>query len=387
MSLLARLIPRLLVFGVAAVIGAIVASVAVAAVQDRTPQSTAGLAPVPEFTMTGPDTPSGPDMPVVPGAVVAFNAVPSGEPQPLATLSPEDLLAASAALLGGEPVSFVNPSGFPRIPPITQFDGGPFQGANCTLASGAMLVRVGSGVVTTGSTLRTLQDDQDGGTGLGDLSVALWRGYGIHYPSGLIRPDQLKSLLGAGYGAVVQGDYSRVPRALRLQKDFTGGHAIYLDGYYPGNAKRGIPEAYYVIDPLGRPQSGYEGDWWPASIIDAFAGSFGGGRVAAMWAFPPGGVAPEVVGPDVLPIPAGPGGGSSGSGSEPGSDPVASGESPSPATPPDAPINVLEPGDLTVTLPAADPPASDAGSGGLELRPVFEFCSVHAEASGVSDRP
>ncbi len=356
-------------FGVAAVIGAIVASVVVAAMADRTPESTAGLAP--EFSMTGADTPAGPDMPAVPGAVLAFNEEPGGEPQPLATLSPEDLLAASAALLGGEPVTFVNPSGFPRIAPITQFDGGPFQGANCTLASGAMLVRLGSGVVTTGSVLRTLQDDQDGGTGLGDLSIALWRGYGIHYPSGLIRPDQLKSLLGAGYGAAVQGDYSKVPRALRLQKDFTGGHAIYLDGYYPGNAKRGIPEAYYVIDPLGRPQSGYEGDWWPASVIDAFAGSFGGGRVAAMWAFPPGGVAPDVVGPDVLPIPSGPGD-SSGSGAGPG--PSASGESPSTAIPPDAPILVIEPGDLTVTLPAADPPASDAGSGGFELVPVFDFC-------------
>ena len=44
-----------------------------------------------------------------------------------------------------------------------------------------------------------------------------------------------------------------------------GGHAIYLDGYYPGNAKRGIPEAYYVIDPLGRPSAGSKGEWWPAS--------------------------------------------------------------------------------------------------------------------------
>ena len=33
-----------------------------------------------------------------------------------------------------------------------------------------------------------LQDDQDGGTGLNDLATALWRGYGITPPSGLIRP-------------------------------------------------------------------------------------------------------------------------------------------------------------------------------------------------------
>ena len=384
MSILKSLLPKFLVFGVAAVIGASVASVAVAAMADRTPTSTAGLAP--EFTMTGADTPAGPDTPVVPGAVVAFNEEPGDDPAPVATLSPEDLQAAANNLLGGEPVSFVNPSGFPRIAPITQFDGGPFAGSNCTLASGAMLVRLGYGVVTTGSTLRTLQDDQDGGTGLSDLSIALWRGYGVTFPSGMIRPDQLKSLLAAGYGAVVQGAYSEVPRGLRLQKSFTGGHAIYLDGYYPGNAGRGIPEAYYVIDPLGRPRSGYEGDWWPASVIDAFAGAFGGGRVAAMWAFPPGGVAPEVVGPDVLPIPPDPSGG--GSGHAPGpSDapgPSASGGLPVPSEPatPAPPILVFEPGDITVELAPADPPVSDAGIGGIHLAPVFDFCLLSPTPSG-----
>ena len=66
---------------------------------------------------------------------------------------------------------------------------------------------------------------------------------------GFLRPDQLKDLLSKGYGAVIQGEYGKIPRALRLQKDFLGGHAIYLDGYYPGNPDKGIPEAYYVIDP------------------------------------------------------------------------------------------------------------------------------------------
>ena len=44
-----------------------------------------------------------------------------------------------------EPAKFVDPTGFPRINPVTQFDGGPFQGANCTLASGAMLARLAFG--------------------------------------------------------------------------------------------------------------------------------------------------------------------------------------------------------------------------------------------------
>ncbi len=371
MSFLVSLLPKLLVFGVTALLSGVFASVAVAALQDRAPESTAGL--VPEYVLAGADTPAGPDTPAVPGAAVAFNEQPNGESQPLATLSPEDLEAVAAALLGGEPVSFVNPSGFPRIAPITQFDGGPFAGANCMLSSGAMLVRLGFGVVTTGSTLRTLQEDQDGGTGLNDLATALWRGYGLSLPSGLIRPAQLKSLLAAGYGAAVQGDYSRIPRALRLQKDYLGGHAIYLDGYYPGDARRGIPEAYYVIDPLGRPQAGYEGDWWPASAVDAFAGAFAGGRVAAMWAFPPGGVAPDVVGPDVLPIPPDPPGSD---GPAPTPDPSASTESPSPSasSSPAAPSGGIEPGDLVAELTPAGPPAFDAGRGGFRAVPVFDFC-------------
>jgi hypothetical protein len=374
MSLLRSLLPKLLVFGVAVVISAAVASVAVAALQDRTPRSTAGVAPEApeaEYTLAGADTPAGSDTPAIPGPIVAFNEQPAGEPSPLPSLSPEDLGAASAALLGGEPVSFVNPSGFPRIPPITQFDGGPFQGANCTLASGAMLARLGSGIVTSGSILRTLQDDQDGGTGINDLAQALWRGYGVHYSSGLLRPEQLKSLLGAGYGAVIQGDYSKIPRALRLQKNFTGGHAIYLDGYYPGSADSGIPEAYYVIDPIGRPRSGYEGDWWPASVVDEFAGALGGGRVRAMWAFPPGGVPPEVTGPDVLPIPPDTGGG----------QPTTPGETPSPSST-IGPSVAVEPGDVTAELPPAEPPVSDPGLGGLHLVPLFDICLITPRPSG-----
>src|SRR6478752_10429999 len=169
-----------------------------------------------------------------------------------------------------------------------------------------MLARLDRGIVTSGTVMRGLQDDQDGGTGLNDLDTALFRGYGVTFPYGLLRPKQLKDLLASGYGAVVQGLYGEIPGPIRLQKNFTGGHAIYLDGYYPGNPARGIPEAYYVIDPLGRPHGGYQGDWWPASIVDDFALAWGGTRIAAMWAFPPGGVPPDVVGPDVLPIPPDP---------------------------------------------------------------------------------
>jgi hypothetical protein len=372
------------VFLVSMAIGAVVANVAVASVSDRTPQSSATDAP--EYLLAGADTPISSEAPVV-----AFNEEPGGEALPLPTLAPFDLNAAAAALLGGgepgqgvEPAAFVDPTGFPRIDPITQFDGGPFQGANCTLASGSMLARLAFGVVTNGSVLRTLQDDQDGGTGLNDLAQALWRGYGVSAPTGLLRPQQLKDLLASGYGAVVQGLYGEIPAGLRLQRDFTGGHAIYLDGYYPGNAKRGIPEAYFVIDPLGRPKAGYKGEWWPATVVDEFATAFGGGRIPAMWAFPPGGFPPEVVGPDVLPIPAD------------NPEPPDPDETPDPsATPPPSddpgatPVPVpsgfapVEPGDLT--LEVADPPEPpvDGGfGGGIIVVPVFDICLLNPSLPG-----
>ena len=377
MTSLTALLPKILVFGVSAALSATVATVAVSASQAKGPQSTASEAP--QYLLQGEDTPAGPGVPV------AFNEQPSGEPQVLATLPPADLTAAADALLGGDPVPVVKPAGFPRITPITQFDGGPLQGANCMMASGAMLARLAYGIVTTGSTLRSLQDDQEGGTGINDLATALWRGYGVAPPSGLITPASLKSLLAVGYGAAIQGDYSKIPVELRLQKDYTGGHAIYLDGYYPGNATRGIPEAYYVIDPIGRPKFGYQGDWWPASVVDAFATAWaGGGRIAAMWAFPPGGVPPVVTAPDVLPIPpSGGGGGPSASPTPVPSGSVAPSESPAPTPSPGSSgspvgpvVGPIDAGDLTVSL-ASEPPSVGGGKfGGILQVPVFDICLI-----------
>ena len=377
MSRLKSLLPKILVFGVSALVGAVIASVVVAAMQDRSPVSSVGAAP--EYMLAGADTPSGP------GPVVAFNENAAAELAAIPSLAPEDLSAAAAALLGGgepgvaAPASFVDPTGFPRIKPITQFDGGPFQGANCTLASGAMLARLAFGIVTNGSVLRTLQDDQDGGTGLDDLGQALWRGYGVSAKTGLLRPQQLKDLLASGYGAVVQGIYGEIPPGLRLQRSFTGGHAIYLDGYYPGNAKRGIPEAYFVIDPLGRPGAGYRGEWWPASVVDDFAVAFGGGRIPAMWAFPPGGVPPEVVGPDVLPIPHDNGG--SGPSGTPDPDATAAPASLDPGvTPVPVPSGFApaEPGDFDLALPfPAEPPVVGPVLSGIDLVPVFDICLIN----------
>jgi hypothetical protein len=233
--------------------------------------------------------------------------------------------------------------------------------------------------VASGSALRNLQDDKDGGTDLNDLNTALWRGYGFTHSTGMLKPSQLKSLLQEGYGAVVQGDYSKIARALRLQKDFLGGHAIYLDGYYPGNPDKGIPEAYYVIDPLGRPHSGYEGDWWPASMVDTFGTAFGGGgRIPAMWGYPPGGVPPVIDDPDVLPIPHGGGGGNNG-GSKATPKP---GES---AAPSGSPVITIEPGDVPPVTPAGDTPVDDTDLGGVILIPILTICLVDPPPAGCPD--
>ncbi len=378
MSRLASLLPRLAVFAVAAVLSGIVATVAVAAVQDRAPVSTAGQAP--SYLLTQ-DTPGN----NTPAVTVAFNEQPSGAaPSPLPTLSPRDLQAVSTALLGTKPVKRANPTGFPRVTPVTQFDRGPLQGVNCTMASGAMLARLGFGIVTNGSTLRAAQPDQQGGTSLWDLSNALWGAYGVRMPLGFIHTAKLKALLGAGYGAVIQGMYADIPVQLRLQKDFTGGHSIYVDGYYPGDPKTHTPEAYYVIDPLGHPWAGYQGAWWPASIVDRFMHALSGGDlVAAMWAYPPGGTPPDVVGPDVLPIPADSGPGASTppdatpapSGSEASTSPTESASaSPTPTgsfVPPPP-----EPGDTVPLIPVSVLAAFEASMGGLEVMPAFDFCLV-----------
>jgi hypothetical protein len=367
MTALAGIVPKLIVFLAAMLIGGALAFVVVSAINKPQPISAATEAPA--FTAN-----AAPDTPGAAGGPSAFDLTRQTG-TPVGTLPPTDLSLAAADLLDNQPVSPLDPSGFPRVAPITQFDGGPFANANCTLASGAMLARLGWGIVTDGSTLRTLQLDQSGGTGLDDLSQALWTGYGVVPHTGLLKPAQLKDLLSKGYGAVIQGVYGNIPEPLRLQKSFTGTHAIYVDAYWPGDGK--TPPAYFVIDPIGRPQWGYQGDWWPASVVDSFGTAFTtaladgrevaaigsesngsgaglgapiAGRIAAAWVFPPGGVPPNISDPDVLPIPHSGGGNPHSSGSPgPGSSLSAGGSgSPEASGPPEA-------GDIVPVTPVLDP--------------------------------
>jgi hypothetical protein len=308
-----------------------------------------------------------------PAAMFGITAIPDQTPVKLAALPDNQTLQLVAfAEPGSAPVSgdpayrpaWLAAAGFPRVVPITQFDGGPLQASNCTMAAGAMLARLGYGIVTTGSQLRALQPDQEGGTSLSDLAVSIGR-YGVSFSEAAITPLQLRALLYAGAGAVVQGTYGDVPVDLRLQKDFTAGHAIYLDGFRPASADG--PAAYYVIDPLGPVWTGYRGGWWPADVVEAFATAFGGGSINAAWAFP-GGKTPTtypVLPPAAYPSPTPVGPPPSlepGVTPSPSASPTAEAPSPSPGTPSPSP-GAPSPSPSPVVLPTTNPTVSFPPSG------------------------
>jgi len=313
-------------------------------------------------------------------AVFGLTAVPDQEPVTLRAL-PDDAVLQLVSFLepGTEPGSggasrpaWLLPTGYPRVPPVSQFDGGPLGPANCTMASGAMLARLGYGIVTTGSQLRALQPDQVGGTSIADLQVAIAT-WGVSFSQGAISPLQLRALLYAGAGAVVQVAYGAIPAALRLQADFTGGHAIYLDGFRPAGTDG--PAGYFVIDPLGPTWTGYRGAWWPADVVEAAALAFGGGTAYTAWAFP-GGAAPR--NPPPLPPSAFPQA-TSAPGVTP--NPLATATpipSPPPLPTPDATLGAPPVGDTPPVVPPDwwIPTWTGLFEGGKVLSPVWTACIV-----------
>jgi hypothetical protein len=330
--------------------------------------SSASTAPVGPVAVTGPS-----------GAPLNFVVQPTGAPPepipPLPTTATIQL--ASAPGPGATPGTLPSTpwwnAAVPRIPPITQFDGGPLRAYNCTLASGAMLARLAFGIVTTGSQLRALSGVATGGTTLNDLATAIHAGWNVRFLQGSVTPLQLRALLYAGAGAVIQLDYSQIPVSMRLQANFLGGHAIYLDGFRPDGASG--PAAYYVIDPIGRPWAGYRGDWWPATVVENAAVIFGHGRVNTSWAFP-GGTVPAthpILPPSAYP-PSGP---SVSPSASPTGSPVTSAipgtPPPSPVFPDPMPPSGLPGGgdDLAGTPPpdVPDVPDIQIESGGLEIAP------------------
>jgi hypothetical protein len=226
------------------------------------------------------------------GVPVEFDVQP-GEPEPLPALPATAHIQLASY---EEPTATEGPGGgptpgraqwwsdaLPRIPAVSQFDGGPLQRVNCVMAAGAMLARLAYGIVTTGSQLRALSGDPEGGTSFGNLQDAVDRGWGVKFSMGALTPLQLRALLYAGAGAEVIVVYGAIPVSTRLQASFTGNHAIYIDAFSP-DALNGKP-AYYVMDPIGRTWEGYKGEWWAAEEVERAGMAFGRGRVATTWAF------------------------------------------------------------------------------------------------------
>jgi hypothetical protein len=224
-------------------------------------------------------------------------ALQQGKPQPLPVLPTDQhiqLAAYTQAAASSTPPDYSKGapwwnSQVPRIPAVSQFDGGPLAKVNCVMASGAMLARLAFGIVTTGSQLRGLQDDQQQATNYNDLGVAVGRGWGVKFFKGDLTAIQLRSLLWAGAGAVIGVVYGDIPVDVRLQESFTGNHSIYIDAFRPDGPDG--PAAYYVMDPIGHTWAGYKGGWWPASDVERAAYAHSGGVISATWAFA-GGVVP-----------------------------------------------------------------------------------------------
>jgi hypothetical protein len=304
------------------------------------------------------------------GGEIDFRVVEGLDPQPVAPLPVDasvQLVAfhsggPSAPPGGGEQQPWWNDT-VPRIQPITQFDGGPLQGVNCLMAAAAMLARLGYGIVTTGSQMRALSGDTFFGTTYPQAQDALDRGWGVRFFMGALTPLQLRAVLWAGAGAVIDGEYGEIPVENRVQKNFEGRHAIYVDAFSL-TAYRGGP-AYYVMDPIGRASRGYRGDWWPADAVERMTAQLAGGRISTMWAFP-GGQAPT--NRPVLPPEAYPSTG-------PGATPLPSGEMTDPYPPDDVPEPPAEEdGEDT----GADEPTGgvDVTTGEGTVDPGYQECAI-----------
>lgn len=220
-----------------------------------------------------------------------------GEAEPIAALPPTStvqLAEYKEAIEATPPGQNIEAKwwedGVPRVPAISQFDGGPLQKVNCTMAATAMLARLAFGIVTTGSQLRSLQADQDGGTNFDQANQALERGWNVSFLRGSLTALQMRALSFAGAGLTVSLAYGEIPVGVRLQESFTGNHAVYIDAFTP-NGPKGVP-AYWVMDPIGHSWAGYKGEWWPAEDVERAALTRNGGWISAAWAFA-GGRIPE----------------------------------------------------------------------------------------------
>ena len=167
---------------------------------------------------------------------------------------------------------------------VTQTDQRPF--IDCLWASGAMLLDkwTNGDRQITHQRLRALSGDTRGGSQFRNMRVAFDKlGFGFKYsPDGgdAMTWNQLLTRLSKGAGAIVLGDYHKLPRyygrwdyAFWKKKGKKDNHALYIERY---DRKRG---RVWLMDPLAR--GDWQGEWISVYAISRFVWRQGGAVAAA----------------------------------------------------------------------------------------------------------
>ena len=140
------------------------------------------------------------------------SSTPSGAATVVAGLPPEDLGDASAALIEDEAARRNDPARLSEGRPRQPVRRWRLRGQRTARWPRGRCLRVsGSESSRAGRSFGILQSDQVGGTDLHDLQRAVFHGYGVQFSAGSLTPNQLRRLLTAGYGAVIQGVYGEIP--------------------------------------------------------------------------------------------------------------------------------------------------------------------------------
>ena len=198
------------------------------------------------------------------------------------------VIAATFALtsMPGPALALDPPQPLPGYRPtfVTEREPGPWE--DCVWAAASMLLDkwTNGRTIVDRERLRALSGDLDGGSSLLHVRRAFAK-LGITLNASPIGGDsvtwnELLDRLGQGGGAILLGDYGRLPRkygrwdpSLWTNEGVLDDHALYLDGY---DRQRGV---VLVMDPLAPP--GWEGEWIPVKALKRFAWQ---GRGGALWA-------------------------------------------------------------------------------------------------------
>ena len=99
---------------------------------------------------------------------------------------------------------------------------------------------------------------------LGNLNEAMQAGWELQFARGWLTPTELRALLWAGAGADDPAHLRRSSpsRCASSPRSPAPTRCTSMRSGRPGSDGEA---AYYVMDPIGRPDRGYNGYWWPAS--------------------------------------------------------------------------------------------------------------------------